>query len=104
MLNCGAERRQDGVRRDPTDGGHGAVQRGAAGRYEETVGGRRRPGVLRPLQRVPAQRLRQIVSDLTISTRATEINPPTMASRSVHQNAYRGFPAKTRLMLYCIFF
>lgn len=44
------ERRQDGVRRDPTDGGHGAVQRGTARGNEEALGRRRRAGVLRALQ------------------------------------------------------
>lgn len=58
------ERRQDGVRRDPADGGHGAVQRGAAGGHEAALGRPGRAGVLRPLQRVPAERLRQIVSDV----------------------------------------
>lgn len=59
---CLAERRQDGVRRDPADGGYGAIQRGVACRHEAALGRRRRAGVLRPLQRVPAQRFSQIVS------------------------------------------
>lgn len=62
LCMCVADGREDGVRRDTADGGHGAVLRGAAGGHEEALGGRRSPGVLRPLQRVPAQRFCQIVS------------------------------------------
>lgn len=52
---CIAERRQDGIRCDTTHGGYRAVQRGAPGGHEAAVGRPRRAGVLRPLQRVPAQ-------------------------------------------------
>jgi hypothetical protein len=45
-----------------SDGGHGALLRGAAGWHEAPLGGHGRPGVLRQIQRVPAQRQRQIVS------------------------------------------
>lgn len=57
-----ADGREDGVRRDSEDGRHGTVLRGAAGGHEATLGRRRSPGVLRSLQRVPAQRFCQIVS------------------------------------------
>lgn len=58
-----ADGREDGVRRDPEDGGHGTLLRGAAGGHEAALGRRGSPGVLRPLQRVPAQRFCQIVSE-----------------------------------------
>ncbi len=45
-----------------SDGGHGALLRGAAGGDEAPLGGHGGPGVLRQIQRVPAQRQRQIVS------------------------------------------
>ena len=65
MVRLVAERRQDGDGRGLPHGGHGALLGGAAGRHAAAVDGRRRPGVLLALQRVPAQRLGQIVSSTT---------------------------------------
>ena len=64
-----AERRQDGDGRGVAHGGHGALLGGAAGRHAAALDGRRRPGVLLPLQRVPAQRLGQIVSTTAYKSR-----------------------------------
>ena len=54
--------RQDGDGRGQQDGGHRALLRGVAGRHEEAVGRLRRPGMLFPVQRIPAERLCKIVS------------------------------------------
>lgn len=64
LLFCFPERRQDGHGRGLSDGGHGALLRGAARGHEAAVDGRRGAGVLRQVQRVPAQRLRKVVSHL----------------------------------------
>ena len=48
------------------DGGHGAVLGGVAGRHEAALGGHRGPGVLQQIQRVPTQRLSQIVSQAVL--------------------------------------
>ena len=64
-----AERRQDGDGRGVAHGGHGALLGGAAGRHAAALDGRRRPGVLLALQRVPAQRLGQIVSTTAYKSR-----------------------------------
>ena len=53
--------REAGVGRDLAHGGHGAVLGRAAVGDEETVGGQRRARVLQPLQRVPTERLGQVV-------------------------------------------
>ena len=41
-----------------TDGGHGTIQRGIVGCDEATMGRQWRPGLLQPLERIPAERLR----------------------------------------------
>ena len=61
-----ADGRENGVRRHPADGGHGAIFRGTPGRHEAVVGRHRRSRMFRSLQRVSAQRLRQIVSNLVL--------------------------------------
>nr|CAD7568660.1 unnamed protein product [Timema californicum] len=61
-LSCVPDGREDGVRRDPEDGRHGALLRRTARGHETALGGHGGPGVLRPFQRVPAQRLCQILS------------------------------------------
>jgi len=58
--------RENGVRRHPADGGYGAIFRGTPGRHEAVVGRHRRSRMFRSLQRVSAQRLRQIVSNLVL--------------------------------------
>ncbi len=55
-------RRQDGHGRGVAHGGHGALLGGASGGDAAAVGGRRSAGVLLEVQRVPAQRLGEIVS------------------------------------------
>lgn len=55
---------QVGHGRGGPDGGHGALLGGAPGSDEETLGRLGGTGVLRPIQRIPAQRLRQIVRPL----------------------------------------
>jgi len=64
---------EDDCRCDNTHGGHGTVFWRAAGGDEATVDGQRRTGVLRSLQRVPAQRLRQVVSTLLLVRRRVPI-------------------------------
>ena len=54
--------RQDGPGRDIANGRYRAVLRGAVGCYEAAMGGQRRAGVLRQIQRIPTQRLGEIVS------------------------------------------
>ena len=53
---------QDGDGRGVPHGRHGTVLRGAVGRHEEVVDGRRRSAVFRKIQRIPTQRFGQIVS------------------------------------------
>lgn len=64
---------QNGVWRDSKNGGHGTVFGGAAGGDETTLGRLGSTGVFRSLQRVPAQRLCQIVSEKT----SAGLGPPS---------------------------
>ena len=63
--------RQDGDGRGQQDGGHRALLRGVVGWHEEAVGWLRRPGMLFPVQRIPAERLCKIVS-IIYNTKLTE--------------------------------
>ena len=54
--------REASARRDLSDGGHWAVFGRAAGGNEETVGGQWSAGMLQSVERVSAERLRQVVS------------------------------------------
>ena len=95
-----SERREDGAGRDRADGGHGAVLGGAASGDASSLVRQRSAGVLRTLQRVPAQRLRQIVS---AAARRQGAPPGELHVRHLSQDR-AVFLVAGRCFLFCDFF